>query len=103
MTLILEFNQCKESDKAPIIIYADLECLIEKIGGCKSSSENWFTANMVGEHVLSGFSMFTILSFKSMEVEYDIYRGKDCTKVFSKSSKEHALEIINFKKKKWSY
>ena len=26
---ILEFNQCHKSDKAPFIIYADLECLIE--------------------------------------------------------------------------
>ena len=32
-TKILEFNQYQKSDKAPIIIYADLECLIEKIDG----------------------------------------------------------------------
>ena len=25
-TKILEFNQCKRSDKAAVIIYADLEC-----------------------------------------------------------------------------
>ena len=30
---ILEFNQYKESDKAPFVIYAYLECLIEKIDG----------------------------------------------------------------------
>ena len=33
---ILEFNQHKKSNKAPFIIYADLECLIEKIDGCKN-------------------------------------------------------------------
>ena len=32
---ILEFNQYKKSDKAPFNIYADLECLIEKIDGYK--------------------------------------------------------------------
>ena len=37
---ILEFNKYKKSDKAPFIIYADLECLIEKTDGCKSNSEN---------------------------------------------------------------
>ena len=35
-TKILEFNQYKKSDKAPFIIYADLECIIEKIDGCKN-------------------------------------------------------------------
>ena len=29
-TKIQEFNQCQKSDKAPFIIYADLECIIEK-------------------------------------------------------------------------
>ena len=29
-TRTLEFNQYKKSDKAPVTIYADLECLIAK-------------------------------------------------------------------------
>ena len=39
-TEILEFNQYKKSDKARFIIYADLECLIEKIYGCKNNPGN---------------------------------------------------------------
>ena len=39
-TKILEFNQYQKSDKAPFIIYADLECIIEKIDECKNNSEN---------------------------------------------------------------
>ena len=38
-TKILEFNQDKKSDKAPFIIFADLECLIEKNDGCKNNPE----------------------------------------------------------------
>ena len=38
-TKILEFYQYLKSDKAPFIIYADLECLIEKTGGCKDNYE----------------------------------------------------------------
>ena len=30
-TKILEFNQCQKSDKAPFIIYADLECIIKRL------------------------------------------------------------------------
>ena len=36
-TKILESNQYKKSDKARFIIYADLECIIEKINGCKNN------------------------------------------------------------------
>ena len=32
-TNILELNQYQKSDKASFIIYADLECVIEKIDG----------------------------------------------------------------------
>ena len=30
-TKMLEFNQYQKSDKVPLIIYADLECIVEKI------------------------------------------------------------------------
>ena len=36
-TKILEFNQYQKSDKAPFIIYSDLECLIEKVDECKNN------------------------------------------------------------------
>ena len=53
-TKILEFNQYEKSGKAPFIIYADLECLIEKIDGCKNNPVNLFTTK-VGQHIPSGF------------------------------------------------
>ena len=53
-TEILEFNQYQKSDKAPFIIYADLECLKEKIDGCKNNPQNSLTAK-VSEHILLGF------------------------------------------------
>ena len=39
-TKILELNQYQKSDKVPFIVYADLECLIEKTDGCKNNIEN---------------------------------------------------------------
>ena len=47
---ILEFNQYQKSDKAPFIIYANLECLIEEIDGYKNNPQNSFTAK-VSKHV----------------------------------------------------
>ena len=39
-TEILQFNQHQKSGKAPFVIYADLEYLIEKIDGLKYNPEN---------------------------------------------------------------
>ena len=38
-TKILEFNQYQKSDKAPCIIYADLECLVEMTDVCNNNPE----------------------------------------------------------------
>ena len=61
---ILASNQYQKSDKAPFIIYANLECLIEKIDGCKNNPKK-FIYKKVGEHIPSGFSMSAISSLKA--------------------------------------
>ena len=63
------------------MIYADLECLIEKINGCKNNLENSSTTK-VGEHIPSGFSMFKTSSFKSIEKKRDKYKVQYCKKKF---------------------
>ena len=98
-TEILEFNQYQKSDKAPFIIYADLECFTKKIDGCKNNPENSSTTK-VSKDILSGFSMSTLSSFKSIENKHDVCIGKDCMKKFCESLREHAMKIIKFKKKK---
>ena len=47
---ILEFNQYQKSHKAPFLIYADLEFLIGKTGGCKNNPENSSTTKL-GKHI----------------------------------------------------
>ena len=42
-TKILQFNKYRKSDKVPFIIFANLECLLKKIDGCKNNPENSFT------------------------------------------------------------
>ena len=49
-TKILEYNLYRKSDKIPFMIYADLECKIEKIDGHKTNPENSFTTKE-SEHV----------------------------------------------------
>ena len=44
--------------------------------------------------------MPTVSSFRSIENKHDVYRRKACMKMFSEFLREHAMKIINFKKKK---
>ena len=37
---IIKYNQGEKSIKSPFIIYADLECLLEKISTCYNNLEN---------------------------------------------------------------
>ena len=68
---------------------------MENIEICKNNPENASTTK-VSEHIPSGFSILAIP--QDIENNHVGYRGKDCMKKFSESLREHAMEIINFKK-----
>ena len=65
-TKIFEFNQYQKSDKAPFIIYADLECIKEKIDRCKNNPQNSSTTK-VSKHIPSVFSMSSLNSIENFE------------------------------------
>ena len=79
------------------IIYSDLD--VCNVVGCKKNHEKSYTTRG-GEHILSGFSMTTVLSFKDIKNEHYAYLDKNCMKRFFKSIREHAMKIVNFEKKK---
>ena len=56
-----------------------LECIIEKINGCKNNPENPSTTK-VSKYVPSGHSVSTISSSRNIENKHDLYRCKDCIK-----------------------
>ena len=58
-TKILEFNQYQKSDKAPFIIYADLDCMLEKIDACKNNSEKSSTTK-ASKNIPSSFAMAAV-------------------------------------------
>ena len=90
---ILEFNQYQKSAKAQFIIYADLECVIEKIKECKNNLENSSTAK-IGKRIPSDFKISTISSFNRIENKRDVHRGKDCMKKLCESVREHAMKLL---------
>ena len=85
--------------KVPFIIYADLECLLEKMSTC-INNPNESSTTKINKHTPSGYSIFTSCSFDESKNKLNYYRGKDCMKKFCKDLKEHATRIINYEKKK---
>ena len=88
---IIKYNQGEKSLRSPFIIYADLECLLEKISTCYNNFEESSTTE-INKHTLSGYLLFTHCSFDN--------RGDDCMEKFCKDLREQATKIINYDKKK---
>ena len=95
---IIKYNQGEKSIKSPFIIYADLECLLEKISTCYNNLEESSTTE-INKHTTSGNSLFTHCSFVKTENKLDYYRGDNCMENFCKELREHATKIINYEKK----
>ena len=95
----IKYNQGEKSIKLPFIIYADLECLLEKISTCNNNPAESSTTE-INKHTRSGYSLFTHYSFDKAKNKLDYYRGDDCMKKFCRGLREHATKIINYEKKK---
>ena len=95
---ILKYNYGKNSLKVLAIIYADIECLLEKIHSCQNNLEKPYTKKK-NKHTLFGYSLFTNCSFDATKSKLDCYRGKDCMERFFKDLKEYAIKITDYEKK----
>ena len=96
---IIKYNHGEKYMKVTFIIYADLECLLEKMSTFINNSNNSSTTK-INKHTPSGYLIFTSCSFDESKNKLNYYRGKDCMKKFCKDLKEHATGIINYEKKK---
>ena len=94
----IKYNQGEKSIKLLFIVYADLECLLEKMSTCYNNPEQSLTTK-INKHTPSGYSIFTHCSFDKSKNKLDCYRGEDGMKNFCKDLREHATKIINCKKK----
>ena len=69
----------------------------EKTDGCKNNSGNSSTTKL-SKQILSGFSMPTLSSFRSIKNKHDVYRGKEWMNEL-KTQRQNAMKIINFERK----
>ena len=80
---LIHYNKGEKSLKLPFIIYAALECLLEKISTCYNNP-NLLSTTKINQYVPSGYSIFTNCSFD---------------KSYNRDLKDHATRIVDFKRK----
>ena len=95
---IIKYNHGEKSMKLPLVLYADLECLLEKISTC-INNPNESSTTKINKHEPSGYSIFTHCSFNESKNKLNYYRSKDFMKKFSKGLREHVSKIINYENK----
>ena len=91
---LLKYNHGKKSMKAPFIIYADTEPLLEEISTCHINP-NQLSTPKINKHLPPGYSLFTHCWFDNTKNRRDCYRCQDYMKMFCKDLKEHAKSHKN--------
>ena len=79
----IKYNQREKSIKLPFVVYANLECLLEKISTCQNNPNESSTTE-INKHTPSGYSLFTHCLFDKSKNKLNHYRGIDCMKKFCK-------------------
>ena len=95
---LIKYNQGDKSLKSPFIIYSDLECILKKIDTCQNNPDLSSTTK-INQHMPSGYSIYTSCSFDKSNNKLSYYGGEDCMRRFCKDLKDHAIKIIDCKKK----
>ena len=67
---ILKYNQGQKYMNVPLVIYADLESLLEKMSTCHNTPEKSSTTK-IKKHTPSGYSLFTQCSFDTTKHKLD--------------------------------
>ena len=94
----IKYNHGEKSMKLPFVIYADLECLLEKMSTC-INNPNESSTTEINKHTPSGYSIFTHCSFNESKNKLNYYRKDDCMNKFCKDLREHVTKTINYEKK----
>ena len=56
--------------RVPFVIYADLECLLEKMSTCHNNPKKSSTTK-INKHTPAGYSLFTHCSFDTRKIRLD--------------------------------
>ena len=88
----------KNSMRATLVVYADIECLVIKIDFCENTANNSYTERKA-LHVACGYSIVTCYSYDKTKNRQICYRGQDCMKHFTKTLGNIFVKYMNFEEK----
>ena len=97
---ILKRNPGEKSLKVPFIIYADLECSLQKMNACQVNPTKSYTEKKA-EHESSGYSQVKCCSFDKSKNKCIYYRGQDKKK--KKSHMKNNNKFVIYVKKNFSH
>ena len=95
---IIKYNHGEKCMKVPVVIYADLESLLERKDTCHNNPEKSSTRK-INKNKPSDYSLSTHCSFDLTKNKLDCDRYKDYMEKFCKDLKEHSTKTINYEKK----
>ena len=88
----------KNSMRATLVVYADVECLVMKIDSCENTANNSYTERKA-LHVACAYSIVTCYSYDKTKNRQICYRGQDCMKHFTKTVGNIFVKYMNFEEK----
>ena len=94
----LSYVEGSKTIRAPFVIYADTECILEPIVGCDGDPNSAFTRE-VNRHVGCGAASLTVFAHGEWEKAMDLHRGKHSIKDWCKSLKNQVTRAIKYKQK----
>ena len=71
----IKYNQGEKYIKLPFVVYADLECLLEKNSTCQDNPNKSSTTE-INKHTPSVYSLFTQCSFDKPKINLTIIEVK---------------------------
>ena len=77
----VEFCDGQNQFKAPFIMYADLESILEPTESPNPDPNQPYSQN-VNQHAFSGWRVYSKFAYGEVKDPLKIYRGKDCVKKF---------------------
>ena len=90
----VEFKDGQNQFKVPFIMYADFESILELMDH-RSPNPNQPYTNEVNQHTLSGWCVYSNITYGDVDNPLRLYRGKDCIETFCNYIKEEAHRLYH--------
>ena len=94
----IKYHYDVKSMRAPFVMYADLESLLNKMDVCINDPSKSSTTK-INKHEMCGYSLITHCSFDEKNNTADYYRGKDYLKKFCQGLKKQGRLVVDYEKK----